>query len=300
MAEKTPIEYFDRYSGEIRRERIYGARWLRWAYGNPLGRISLWALFCRPLFSRWYGRRMASPKSRSRIEPFIREYDLDPDEFSDAVPSYVSFNDFFVRRLKPEDRPIAEDDGAAVFPADGRHLGFSDVSASNGVFAKGQSFDLPRLFGSNEEASPYGSGSLVISRLCPVDYHRFHFPVAGEVSAPTLLNGWLRSVNPIALRRNLAILWENKRYLSFIESKAFGRVACLEIGATCVGTVLYGRSFPDSVRKGEEKGWFSFGGSMTLTFFEKGRIRLADDLLAHSTEGRELYARMGDFMGQAP
>ena len=299
MAENTSIEYFDRHTGEVCREQVYGERWLRLIYGNPLGRLMLWAFLRRPLFSRWYGKRMSSPESRSRIEPFIREYDLDPNEFADAVSTYASFNDFFVRKLKPEARPIAEGESVAVFPADGRHLGFTDVSALDTVFTKGQSFDLSRLFGSAEEASVYEGGTLVISRLCPVDYHRFHIPVAGKVSAPTLLNGWLQSVNPIALRRNLAILWENKRYLSFTESEVFGRVACFEIGATCVGSIHYERTFPALARKGEEKGWFSFGGSMTLTLFEQGRIRLADDLLAHSSEGRELYAWMGDFMGQA-
>ena len=297
MSKEVPIKYFDRYTGEVCRERIYGARWLSWTYGNPLGRTSLWAFFRRPLFSRWYGRRMASAESRTRIEPFIRNYNVDADEFADPVSFYGSFNDFFVRSLKPEARPIAEGDEVAVFPADGRHLGFSDLSTLNGVYAKGQLFDLPRLFGSIDEASPYESGSLVISRLCPVDYHRFHFPIAGNAAEPRLINGWLKSVNPIALRRNLAILWENKRYLSFIESETFGRVACFEIGATCVGSVHYKSSFPSIVRKGEEKGYFSFGGSMTMTFFEKGKVRLADDLLNHSAEGRELYARMGDSMG---
>ncbi|SVD65475.1 uncharacterized protein METZ01_LOCUS418329, partial [marine metagenome] len=210
MVEKAPIEYFDRYSGEIRREKIYGERWLRWVYGNPLGRLTLWLFFRRGFFSSWYGRRMASPESRSRIEPFIREYGINSEEFADEVSSYSSFNDFFVRRLKPSARPIDEDEKTAVFPADGRHLGFADISARDAIFAKGQSFTLPRLFGSSEASAPYEKGTLVISRLCPLDYHRFHFPVSGKVSSPNLINGCLQSVNPIALRKNLAILWGNK------------------------------------------------------------------------------------------
>ncbi|MFP6901391.1 MAG: phosphatidylserine decarboxylase [Opitutales bacterium] len=298
MAKEAPIEYFDRYAEMIRIERVYGESWLRWVYGNSLGRMTLWALLCRPFFSKWYGRRMLSSKSRSRIKPFIRDYDVDAGEFADSVSTYDSFNDFFIRKLKPSSRPISPDENTAVFSADGRHLGFDDISSLDAVFAKGQSFNLPQLFGSREAALPFEGGTVVISRLCPMDYHRFHFPVAGEASSPILINGCLKSVNPIALRRYFSILWENKRYLSFMESERFGRVACFEIGATCVGSVQYGHSFPVRVRKGEEKGWFSFGGSMILTFFEKGRIRLADDLLAHSAKGRELYAKMGDAMGR--
>ena len=298
MGEEAPVEYFDRYANQLCTEQIYGESWLRWVYGNPLGRITLWAFICRSLFSRWYGRRMALPKSRERIPPFIRDYDVDANEFEDPVSSYASFNDFFIRKLKPSSRPINSDENTAVFPADGRHLGFQDVSCLKSVFTKGQSFDLPRLFGSSATSRPFEKGAVVISRLCPLDYHRFHFPVAGETSSPTLINGCLKSVNPIALRRNLSILWENKRYLSFIESEKFGRVACFEIGATCVGSVQYSRSSPDHVQKGEEKGWFAFGGSMTMSFFEQGRICLADDLLSHSANERELYAKMGDAMGE--
>lgn len=300
METDLPIEYFNRYSGTLCTERIYGDRWLRWIYGNPLGRMGLWAFFRRPLFSRWYGWRMSSASSRSRIEPFLHAFNVDPDEFLDAVSSYDSFNDFFMRRLKPEARPIKPNENETIFPADGRHLGFSDVSALNSIYAKGQSFELPRLFGSTKKAAPYENGSVVISRLCPVDYHRFHFPVAGKATAPILINGWLQSVNPIALRRNLAILWENKRYWSFVESEVFGRVACLEIGATCVGSVRYQQTSPCVVGKGDEKGCFAFGGSMTMTFFEKGAVRLASDLLNHSAAGREIYARMGDVMGCSP
>ena len=296
MAEGSPIKYFDRYLAEVREEQIYGEGWLRWAYGNPFGRMTLWAFFSRPFFSKWYGKRMSSSSSCSKIEPFVRDYELDTTEFAETVSSYTSFNDFFSRRLKPEARPIAEGE-LATFPADGRHLGFSDLSSLSQVFSKGQSMNLPRLFGSEETASQFSDGSLVISRLCPVDYHRFHFPVSGEAKPASLIRGGLKSVNPIALRRNLAILWENKRFLSFIESDLFGRVACIEIGATCVGSVHYLSLIPTAVSKGDEKGWFSFGGSMTMTFFQKGKIRLADDLIDQSASGLELYARMGDHMG---
>ncbi|MBG29356.1 MAG: phosphatidylserine decarboxylase [Opitutae bacterium] len=296
MAEESPIKYFDRYLAEVRHEQIYGEGWLRWVYGNPLGRMTLWAFFSRPFFSKWYGKRMSSSSSCSKIEPFVRDYELDTTEFAETVSSYTSFNDFFSRRLKPEARPIAGGELAA-FPADGRHLGFPDLSTLSQVFSKGQSLNFTRLFGSEETASQFSDGTLVISRLCPVDYHRFHFPVSGEAKPPSLIRGDLKSVNPIALRRNLAILWGNKRFLSFIESDSFGRVACIEIGATCVGSVHYLSLAPTAVSKGDEKGWFSFGGSMTMTFFQKGKIQLADDLLAQSASGLELYARMGDQMG---
>ena len=81
------------------------------------------------------------------------------------------------------------------------------------VYVKGQRFDLGRLLGDDNWRRNF-AGAAVFSRLCPVDYHRFHFPVAGEPGNARLINGPLYSVNPLALRDRLAILWENKRYIT--------------------------------------------------------------------------------------
>jgi phosphatidylserine decarboxylase len=297
---EDPIEYFDRHSKQKLIEQVYGEKWLHRIYGNPLGRLVLWLAVKRSWFSRWYGYRMSKPQSRQLIPEFISKYGLDVSEFAEPVASFSSFNDFFVRRLKPSARPIAQADDIAIFPADGRHMGFQDLSDLEGVFVKGQSFDLKSLFGSEEAAAPFEQGSLIISRLCPVDYHRFHYPSAGKASAPSLINGGLSSVNPIALRRDLSIFWQNKRNLSYIETDGFGRIASFEVGATCVGSMTYGQSLPGFVEKGDEKGFFSFGGSSVITLFEPNRILLAEDLLEHSAHNRELYARMGEPMGILP
>jgi phosphatidylserine decarboxylase len=136
-----------------------------------------------------------------------------------------------------------------------------------------------------------------MSRLCPVDYHRFHFPVGGVPEKPRIINGPLFSVSPIALRQNIRILSENKRALSIIRSPEFGEVLMLEIGATNVGSIEYTYLPGQPVQKGAEKGFFKFGGSSMITLFEPGKLRLATDLTENSRQQRELYARMGDRIG---
>jgi phosphatidylserine decarboxylase len=290
-----PISYFNRYTSRIEQEAIYGERPLRFAYENPAGRGLLELIVKRGLFSRWYGRRMDQPASRQRIAPFLTQYGLDAAEFADATDTYGSFNEFFYRRLKPEARPIAG--GGVVFPADGRHLGFQNVADVPGVFVKGQRFDIPALLGDATLAARYREGTLILSRLCPVDYHRFHFPCAGVPGTPRLINGPLYSVSPVALRRRLAYLWENKRMVTELDTPSLGRVLLLEIGATNVGSIVQTMQPGSPVTQGAEKGYFKFGGSSTITLFEPGKVILAPDLVAHSAEQRELYARMGDLMG---
>ena len=278
-------------------EQVYGEGFLRWSYGNPLGAISLEGFVKRPFFSAWYGRRMSTPESAARVAPFIAQYGLDPADFADAPSSYRSFNEFFYRKLKPAARPIDVDPASVVFPADGRHLGFDRASDIAGVFVKGQKFDLAALLGDAALAARFADGALVLSRLCPVDYHRFHFPAAGTPGETRLINGPLYSVNPIALRQNLGYLWTNKRTVTELKSERLGTVLCLEIGATCVGSIHQTFTPGIPVEKGAEKGYFAFGGSSTITIFEPGAVKLAADLVESSAQQTELYARVGSLMG---
>jgi len=291
------IQYQNRHTGTLETEKVYGESFLRWAYGNPLGPLALNTFIKKPFFSAWYGKRMSTPESKSRIAPFIKEYQLDPADFADSPDSYGSFNEFFFRKLKPEARPIDNDANSVVFPADGRHLGFQKASEIEGVFVKGQKFDLPALLGDAGLAAKYANGSLVLSRLCPVDYHRFHFPAAGIPGETKVINGPLFSVSPIALRKNLGYLWENKRTVTQLETPNIGTVLCLEIGATCVGTIEQTFAPGSPIDKGAEKGYFAFGGSSTITIFEPGAVLLENDLRHHSAKQVELYAKIGTRMG---
>lgn len=295
-----PIRYFHRAKGTLETEEIYGERWLRFAYEHPVGRFFAWALVRRAFVSAYYGWRMNRLYSASKILPFIIRYNVDVEEFAKSPLTYNSFNEFFHRALKPGARPIAAGDEVAVFPADGRHLVFPDVDAADGFYVKGATFTLAELLGDAGEAVAFQGGAMVISRLCPVDYHRFHFPVAGVPDEARLINGCLYSVSPIALRRNVRYLVQNKRMVTRIDSARFGDVAMIEVGATMVGSIAQLYVENRTVAKGEEKGWFKFGGSCVITLFQKDRILFDADLIEQSRAGIETYAKMGERLGTAP
>lgn len=296
----SPIQYYNRYTKTVETELVYGEHLIRWFYttktGNPL--VNLFAK-C-PWISKTYGYLMDRPSSKKKVLPFIKQYNLNIDEFEKASNQFSSFNDFFYRKLKPSARPIDPNPNHAVFPADGRHFGFQNISSVNGIFVKGQSFDLPTLIGSHQLAKEYTDGTLVLSRLCPTDYHRFHFTAAGTPSPTKLINGPLHSVNPLALRRNIRILFQNRRELTTIQTDNFGPVLMIEVGALCVGSIIQTFTPNHYAPKGSEKGFFRFGGSSTILIFQKNRIKLAHDLIEQSQKNRELYAHVGDFLGEIP
>lgn len=299
MEPNDPITFKNRHTGQTEIEQVYGEAWLHRIYGNPLGKVALHALVKRSLFSQIYGWAMDRPSSAKRIQPFIETFKLNTQEFADeSVDSYKSFNEFFYRKLKPSARRIDAQNNSAILPADGRHLGFQNISKINGIFTKGQSFDLKTFLGDESLAKRYEQGVLVCSRLCPVDYHRFHFPVAGTPTQPTLINGSLFSVNPYALRREVSYLWQNKRQRVSMDAGPFGLVTIVAVGATNVGTIVETYPANSAVSKGQEKGYFRFGGSFLATFFEPNRIKLEDDLVAAGESQQELYAKMGSRLGQ--
>ncbi|HUF63318.1 MAG TPA: phosphatidylserine decarboxylase [Verrucomicrobiales bacterium] len=299
MPGPEPIQYYHRYTGRMETEPVYGEAWLRWTYETAPGKLFLRLVVRHPVFSKFSGWWMDRSVTRKRIPGFVDRYGIDASEFVDRLDAFPNFNSFFARRLRRENRPVDPEPGHAVFPADGRHLGFPDLSVVQSVFVKGQRFDLTALLGDAEAARRYASGALVLSRLCPIDYHRFHYPVSGVAGAPRDIRGSLYSVNPVALRRNLGYLWQNRRFVTRMQSDLFGEVLLMEIGATCVGSIVQTRPAGGPVAKGLEKGYFRFGGSSVLTFFEPGRIELASDLAEHTGAGKELYAHMGDVMGRS-
>jgi phosphatidylserine decarboxylase len=301
------IRFYNRRTRALETELIYGESWLRFAYENPLGKFFLWLIVKRAIFSHLYGFQMNKRVSAGKILPFIIKYDIDVTTFAKSPYDFRTFNEFFYRKLKKEVRPIDPGQDVAVFPADGRHLVFPNVDTVDGFYVKGSKFSMAELFG--EDGLPeeervngkrFAGGAMVISRLCPVDYHRFHFPCEGVPSQPKLIKGELYSVSPIALRQRVKYLVQNKRMLTLVESAQFGSVAIFEVGATNVGSIVQTFLPERAAEKGEEKGLFKFGGSCVITLFQKSRIRFDSDLVEQSGQWIESYAKMGERLGVSP
>lgn len=299
----SEIVYRDRESGEQKKEKVYGKFFLEAVYGTSLlsklfSLIALPLISNIPFFSKLYGKRQKSLKSRGKVRPFIENFHVDTQEFTESPESFQSFNDFFIRKLKPEVRPLAPGDEVAVLPADGRYLVYPDISAVEGFYVKEKKFDLHRLIQDEFLFELYKRGSMVIARLCPTDYHRFHFPCACLPSKAKLINGPLYSVNPIALREHISILNENKRMLTQLETQRFGKILYIEVGATFVGSIKQTYQPQTPQVKGGEKGYFEFGGSCLILLFQPNKILFDQDLVDASLEFVETKAKFGSSLGR--
>jgi phosphatidylserine decarboxylase len=287
------IFYTERETGKTEKEKIYGGFFVKAIYSHDF----LPSLIKFPFFSKLFGWLQRSRLTKRKILPFIEKYHIDSSEF--LTEDFPSFHHFFIRKLKPTCRPIAQGGHVAILPADSRILVFPKIDEADGFYVKGKKFDLQKLLCDDFLFQLFCSGSLAICRLAPVDYHRFHFPCACIPGQAKLINGLLSSVNPIALARFPSILCENKRMLTLLKTEAFDDVLFVEVGATCVGSIIQTYTPHVSCQKGDEKGYFAFGGSTILLLFQPGRIQFYNDLIEASKDHVEVRGKMGQSLGTA-
>ncbi|MCH9633932.1 MAG: Phosphatidylserine decarboxylase proenzyme 2 [Chlamydiae bacterium] len=297
-----PIFYIERSSGETKEEKVYGFFFVNLLYGSyPLSGIFgtlLQAIAKLPFISTLYGKIQRLAITKRKIQPFIDQYKINMEEAATQANHFCSFNDFFIRKLKKSARPIPKDATTAIIPADGRYLFIPNLSNQDGFYVKGKKFSLKSFLQDDHLAERYEKGLMIIARLCPTDYHRFHFPCACFPEKPKLINGFLNSVNLSSLKHNIHVFSENKRMLTLLNTENFGLVVYAEVGAVCVGAIEQTFNFGKKQSKGDEKGYFAFGGSSLVLLFEPNRLHLEQDLLK-SPKHTEIRCEFGQILGSA-
>eukprot|EP01127_Copromyxa_protea_P009789 TRINITY_DN2328_c0_g1_i2.p1 TRINITY_DN2328_c0_g1~~TRINITY_DN2328_c0_g1_i2.p1 ORF type:complete len:462 (-),score=82.59 TRINITY_DN2328_c0_g1_i2:544-1812(-) len=145
------------------------------------------------------GQSANSPESVKDIPEFIKFHNLDLSVVKDPIDSFKTFNDFFYRKYDLTKRPIDPNPMSAVSPADCRLSVFSSIDSAKELWIKGKGFSLSTLLENPEWEAMFEGCSLVIARLAPQDYHRYHFPVNGTLGDFVHQGHTLYTVNPVAV-----------------------------------------------------------------------------------------------------
>ena len=296
------IQYFNRHTQKIEREKVYGDKAVKWLYQSALGKV-MGDFIATPFVSEVYGMMQDSFWSQKKIPGFIEEFDIEMDDFLPAQKSlkshgYGSFNEFFIRRFKPGARQFCQDSNEMPAFCEARYFGHKKIDNSVTIPVKGAYLQSRQLLANSKWNSLFEEGPFLVARLCPVDYHRFHFPDDGQVIERYPVHGALHSVNPIALKQRDNIFITNKREVSILETQNFGLLAFIEVGATCVGKIV--QSYPQkSFSRGDEKGYFLFGGSTVVVLGQKGAWTPVDEVLDYTQKGIEVYSKLGACIARA-
>ncbi|MFA5499023.1 MAG: phosphatidylserine decarboxylase [Candidatus Cloacimonadia bacterium] len=290
-----PIYYIERESGKLCREIIPAEQWLKWLYYTPFGNIALESVIKRKSFSDFYGHYMNTSISAQKIKQFVEIFDIDLSQYEKITPKeYKSFNEFFTRKIRPELRPIDQDESTVISPADGKLLAYQNIEKDLHFVVKGYDFLLTEFLNNKELANQYLNGSLIIVRLAPADYHRYHFPFDTKPSASNFIKGKYYSVSPHSIKRKYKTFFQNRREYTILDSKHFKEVIMAEIGATLVGSIKQTFTPYLSVKKGDEKGYFEFGGSSVILLFKEGTISIDQDLINNTKLYYETTVKMGE------
>jgi len=290
------IKYIHRKTGKIEIESPPGESYLKFLYHNPFGQIPLNLLIKRKILSTVYGKLMNLSKSKEKIKPFIEQFNINMNDSLKSINEFVSFNDFFYRKLKPNAREIHD---GLVSPADGKIIAFENINGVNEFFVKGNKFTLLDFLQDKQLAEKYKNSSLFIIRLAPNDYHRFHFPYSGNISNSHRIRGKYFSVSPYALRKSFSkVFCENKRDYSILTTNSKGNILISPVGATMVGTIIETYHPNSIVKKGDEMGYFAFGGSSVLILIDKDKVKIDADILENTKKGLETSIVMGEKFGE--
>ena len=291
------IRIWNRIESRFEIEKIYGEKQMRFLYENPLGSIIANHFMSKSLMSQIMGLYHDSKLSALKVDQFIKKYVINIDEFESK--KYSSFNDFFIRKFKSGKRIFADGD---LFPAfcEGRYLGASETKSNQRFKIKDAMISVGELLGS-QDSTLFEGGPLLIARLCPVDYHRFHFPDEGHILSHARISGSLHSVSPVALKFDPEIFLKNEREITLLETKTFGKLAYIEVGAMGVGKIVQANSMESGseFQRGGEKGYFLFGGSTVIMIGEPGRWKPSNDILSQTKNKRETFIKLGDVIGGA-
>lgn len=286
------MKYADR-KGNFWEETTFQDHLMEKLYGSRAGRLAV-RLLAFPAVSRICGRFLDSRCSGILVPGYMKRCGI--DIHSCEKSSFRSWNDCFTRKLKEGSRKICPDEKVLISPCDGR-ISVFPVTKEGRFLIKHTSYTTAALLRNPRLAAQFSGGYAWIVRLTVSDYHRYCYVDDAVKTSNFRIRGILHTVNPAANDQE-PIYKENTREYTLLRTAHFGTVLMMEVGALLVGKI---RNYhgAGSVKKGQEKGRFEFGGSTIVLLTEPGKVIPDPDLLDSTRRGYETVIQMGEPVGKA-
>ena len=262
-------------------------------YGHALTRMLL-RPFLSPAVSDICGKFLSTRLSRRIIPSFVKKNHIDLGIYEKQ--EFDSYNAFFTRKIKAEQRPINEQKNILISPSDGKVTAYP-ITQKGRFWIKHTQYSAAQLLKDERLAERYMGGWIYVIRLTVDDYHRYCYVADGEKSQNYHIRGVFHTVNPVA-NDVYPIYKENTREYSLLKTKQFKTILMMEVGALMVGRITNYEE-AGTVRKGQEKGKFEFGGSTIILLLQKDAAVLDSDLIRNTEEGYETIVKMGERIGTA-
>lgn len=265
---------------------------LNFLYGNFLGRCIL-KIATRKFVSNLIGAYMNSSLSKHRIEKFVDKNNINKFEYE--MKKYKSYNDFFTRKVIETKRPINARSSILISPCDSK-LTVYDINEDLTLKIKDAYYSIDSLV-EKRILEDYIGGYALVFRLTTDNYHRYCYVDSGSKGINYHIDGIFHTVQPISLKK-YNFYKTNTREYTILNTNNFGKVIQVEVGALGVGRIVNNHEV-HTYKKGEEKGYFEFGGSTIVLLIKKNTIIVDEDILENSKEGVETIVKYGEGIAKA-
>lgn len=265
---------------------------LSFLYNTKAGRIILWPLASNKFVSNLAGWLLNRKISCIGIKPFIRKNNIKIEDYEKK--RYNSFNDFFIRKIKPEKREIIMNDDVFISPCDSK-LTVYKIDDKTTFKVKNTIYDVFSLTRNKEISNEFKGGYALVFRLSPTDYHRYYYIDTGKTIKKYKIKGQFHTVNPIVYDK-FEVFKENTRECTLIETKNFDKLLYVEVGALLVGKIANHDVI--KFKKGDEKGYFMYGGSTVIVLVKNNIVKIDNEILNNSKNGYETYVKLGEKIGK--
>ena len=259
-------------------------------YNNVLGRFLLKILTLK-FISYLGGLFLSSRISMIFINGFIKKNNINMSDYPNV--RYTSFNDFFTRKIIIDARKINLDKNILISPSDAK-LSVYKINNDSKFLIKNSYYDLKELI-NNKKAKEYINGYICIFRLDVTDYHRYCYIDSGTKEKNNYIKGVFHTVRPIATSK-YNIYKQNTRSWTVLKTDNFDDVIQVEVGAMMVGKIINHHE-TYQFKKGEEKGYFKFGGSTICLLFKNNIVKIDNDIVYNSKNNIETIVKYGEKIG---
>ena len=261
-------------------------------YGHALTRMLL-RPFLSPAVSDICGKFLSTRLSRRIIPSFVKKNHIDLGIYEKQ--EFDSYNAFFTRKIKAEQRPINEQKNILISPSDGKVTAYP-ITQKGRFWIKHTQYSAAQLLKDERLAERYMGGWIYVIRLTVDDYHRYCYVADGRKSRQRKIRGVLHTVNPVA-NDYYPIYKMNSREYCLLKTKELGTNLLMEVGAVMAGKINNHDEDSAQVKRGDEKGMFEFGGSTIVVMTEPGMAEPDKDIIHNTKAQAETLVKMGEPIG---
>lgn len=247
-------------------------------------------LSSRKWISKIVGTFAKSKWSKPFIPRFIQTYGIKPEEAEKSIHEYGSLNDFFIRKLRADLRPIQREADTLVSPVDALITAYGTIQDGLMMDIKGQNYTIHELLNDSPRTVNYIQGTYFVLYLSPTDYHRIHAPIEGTIVEKEHIPGKVYPVNDFGLLHMKKVLSRNERLITYIQHQ-YGETAVVKVGALNVSSIQYSDALTPELERGQELAYFEFGSTVVLllendTFEALPEVQIGNKVLMGEALGK--------------